>query len=143
MKSEQPRLILVAADFNKEIVEAMIAAAVSEAESLGVSVLATARVQGCYELPFAVDAALSRADCELLAVLGYIERGETLHGEVMGHVVCRTLIDLSLKYGKPVGLGIIGPGATHDQAVSRRESHARNAVRAANASLSVRARLGA
>ena len=51
-----------------------------------------------------------------LVVLGYIERGETLHGEVMGHVVHTALVQLQLKYRKPVGIGIIGPGATAEQA---------------------------
>jgi 6,7-dimethyl-8-ribityllumazine synthase len=141
MNDAKPRLILLAADFNKDVVDAMMAAAASEASALSIAVVATARVQGCYELPFAAEVALSRADCDLLAVLGYIERGETLHGEVMAHVVCRALIDLSLKHRKPVGIGIIGPGATLDQAMSRRDGHARNAVRAAHASLKVEKQL--
>jgi 6,7-dimethyl-8-ribityllumazine synthase len=143
MKVEKPRLILLAADFNKAIVDAMIAAATEEATALGLTVVATARVQGCYELPLAAEMALARPNCDLLAVLGYIERGETLHGEVMAHIVCRSLIDLGLEHMKPIGIGIIGPGATLEQAMSRRDGHARNAVRAAHASLSLGKQLGA
>ena len=68
---------------------------------------------------------------DLVVVLGYIEKGETLHGEVMGHVVQRALIDLQLKYRKPIGLGIIGPGATTEQAESRKTGYAEDASRAA------------
>jgi 6,7-dimethyl-8-ribityllumazine synthase len=64
-------------------------------------------------------------------VLGFIERGQTQHGEVMGHVVHRALVDLELKHRKPVGIGIIGPGATSEQAEKRKVDYARAAVRAA------------
>src|SRR5262249_45712873 len=137
MNDAKPRIIVIAADFNRDIVDPMLIAATFEAGALSMTVLATARVQGCYELPLAAEIALSRPDCDLIAVLGYIERGETLHGEVMAHVVCRALIDLCLKHRKPVGIGIIGPGATLDQAMTRRERHAQNAVRAAHSSLKV------
>ena len=66
-----------------------------------------------------------------LVVLGYIERGETLHGEVMGHVVHAALVQLQLSHRKPIGLGIIGPGATAEQAEARKVSSARAAVHAA------------
>jgi 6,7-dimethyl-8-ribityllumazine synthase len=94
-------------------------------------------VPGCYELPFVANLAFQRSDCDFLVAVGYIERGETLHGEVMGHVVSRALVDLSLKHEKPIGLGIIGPGATLDQANKRKEEYARAAVRAALACLSL------
>ena len=71
------------------------------------------------------------SDVDCLVVLGYIERGETQHGEVMGHVVHQTLVDLELKYRKPVGIGIIGPGASLAQAENRKAGYARAAVRAA------------
>src|SRR5262245_48757716 len=128
---------ILAADFNKEIVDAMTDAAEAEAEKLGLSVTGTTRVPGSYELPFGASLLLARRDCELLVVLGYIERGDTLHGEVMGHVVSRLLLELGLKHKKPIGLGIIGPGATLEQARERREGHARAAVRAALACANV------
>jgi 6,7-dimethyl-8-ribityllumazine synthase len=64
-------------------------------------------------------------------VLGFIEKGETLHGENMGHVVHRTLMELQLERRKPKGLGIIGPGATPEQAEARKERYAKDAVFAA------------
>src|SRR4051812_41368600 len=125
------RVAIVAADFNREVVDAMIATVGSEAEASGTTVLRTLRVPGCYELPFVADLALSRVECDALVVLGYIERGETLHGEVMGQVVMRMLVELGIQYDKPVGLGIIGPGATLEQAHARKEGAARAALQAA------------
>ena len=141
--SKPVRMRIVAADFNKEIIDVMIDAAAAEGTKLGIVTAGTVRVPGCYELPFVANQALKRADCDLLVALGYIERGETLHGEVMGHVVSRLLVELSLEYEKPIGIGIIGPGATLEQARARRDGHARAAVRAALACLRVPGELDA
>jgi 6,7-dimethyl-8-ribityllumazine synthase len=68
-------------------------------------------------------------------VLGYIERGETLHGEVMGHTVHAAIVQLQLQYKRPIGIGIIGPGATKEQAELRKTDYAAAAVRATMRSL--------
>jgi 6,7-dimethyl-8-ribityllumazine synthase len=130
-KKSRIRLAVVAADFHQKLTEAMLASAKDEAERQGATVALTIRVAGCYETPLIAENVLARRDVDALVVLGCIERGETLHGEVMGHVVHRVLVDVSLMIGKPVGLGIIGPGATPKQAEARKDSTARAAVRAA------------
>lgn len=114
----------------------MLAAARGEAATLGARVSETHGVNGCYETPLVVETLLAKSDVDAVVVLGFIERGETLHGEVMGHVVHRALVEASLRAKKPVGLGIIGPGATPAQAEVRKEGAARSAVRAAVHSLS-------
>ena len=55
--------------------------------------------------------------------------GETNHDEVVMNQASRKLTDLSVEFGKPVGLGISGPGETRLQAQDRVEN-AGNAVRA-------------
>lgn len=137
MKKRRTRLGIVAAEFNPSIVDAMVSAALSESKALALSVSCSERVPGCYEIPLVAKAVIARKDVDALVVLGYIERGETLHGEVMGHVVHRALVDLSLAHDKPVGLGIIGPGATVDQAQARKDDYARAAVKAALGALKV------
>ena len=133
--SEPVTAVLVAAEFNQPLVDVMIASAQDEMKQLGIELSHVLRVPGCYELPLSCGVALALPSVQLVVALGYIERGETQHGEVMGHVVHRALVDLSLNHGKPIGLGIIGPGATAAQAELRKESYARAAVRAALASL--------
>jgi 6,7-dimethyl-8-ribityllumazine synthase len=127
--------VIVAAEFNKPLVDAMIASASDELAQCQMELLQVVRVPGSYELPLSVGAALALPQVALVVVLGYIERGETLHGEVMGHVVHEALLQLSLNHRKPLGLGIIGPGATAEQAEQRKQAYARAAVRAAVASL--------
>jgi 6,7-dimethyl-8-ribityllumazine synthase len=136
MRRMSTRIALLAAEFNRALVDAMVEAAEAEALAHAAVVACSLRVPGCYELPLVAQALLSRGgDVDALVVLGHIERGETLHGEVMGHVVHRALLDLALEHKKPVGFGIIGPGATLEQAEVRKERVARSAVRAALASV--------
>src|SRR5262249_35061100 len=110
--------------------------------SRGAEVAVTARVPGSYELPLVVSTILKSGKVRAVVVLGYIERGETQHGEVMGHVVHGALMRLSIRHGKPIGLGIIGPGATAEQAEARKDAYARSAVRAALASLATLKEIG-
>ncbi len=132
--SSQKRIAIVAAEFNKDLVDAMIDAATRELQTAGAVVVRVLRVPGAFELPLISDVQLAQRGIDALVVLGYIERGETLHGEVMGHVVHSALVQLQLKHRKPMGLGIIGPGATAEQAEVRKHSAATAAARAVLAS---------
>ncbi|HKQ71982.1 MAG TPA: 6,7-dimethyl-8-ribityllumazine synthase [Polyangiaceae bacterium] len=130
-------IAVVLADFNPRIAETMLEAARAEildAEAR-LALSAVIRVPGCYETPAVVDRLLAKPTQGAVVVLGYIERGETLHGQVMGAVVHAKLVDLAIAHKKPVGLGIIGPGATLEQAEKRTIGHARAAVRAVLRSL--------
>ena len=131
MNTSPKLIVIIAAEFNKELAEGMIEAARQEAEDAGATVIRIIRVAGCYEVPLIADLQAAQKEIDALVVLGYIERGETLHGEVMGQVVHSALVSLQLKYGKPIGLGIVGPGATQQQAEVRKADYARAAVRAA------------
>ena len=132
---KQPRVAFVVAEFHRSIADDMLFVAANEAKELGARVVRTVRVPGAYEIPLVARKLLARRDVDAVIVLGFIERGETLHGEVMGHVVHRVLVDTSLELGKPVGLGLIGPGATKKQAETRKKGSARAAIRAAIRSL--------
>ena len=139
----ESRVAIVAAAFNRELVDAMVAFTKEELAALKLPASDPVFVTGCYELPLVCDRLLERDDVRGGVVLGYIERGETLHGEVMGHVVHKTLVDLQVMQQKPLGLGIIGPGATLAQAQARVEKSARAAVRALAQSLETLDRLEA
>lgn len=128
------KLAIVAAEFNRAIVDAMIEIATAEAGSSSCEV-DLVRVSGAYEIPLPVSVLIAKPDVDAVVVLGFIERGETLHGEVMANVVHDALVRLSIEHRKPIGIGIIGPGATAAQAQSRKAGHALAAVRAVLASL--------
>ncbi len=132
--AQQATAAIIAAEFNKPLIDAMVEHASDELQRLGVKLQQVVRVPGTYEVPLIASAMLA-SSVSFVVVLGYIERGETLHGEVMGHVTHQAIVQLSLEHAKPVGIGIIGPGATAEQADIRKEDYARAAVRAALASL--------
>jgi len=135
------RIALVTGDFHQKLAEEMVSFAIIQAKELDIEVVQDIRVAGSYEVPLVLDALLVRDDIDAAVALGYIEKGETLHGEIMGHVVHDAFVQLQLKYKKPVGVGIIGPGATMEQAQVRKEGTAKGAVKAVVRSLKELAKL--
>ncbi len=124
------RIGIVVAEFNYDITYLMLQKALNHAEFLGLEVAYVFKVPGTYEIPFAAAQLLDREDIDGVVVLGAVIKGATKHDEVVASQAARKLMDLMIQYGKPVGLGIIGPGATRMQALERVEDYARRAVEA-------------
>ena len=122
------RVALVCGSFHREEVERMLAFASDEAAFQGLEVGEIVWVPGSMEVPLALDRLLKSHDAA--ACLGIIEKGETQHGLAMGQAVIKSIVDLQLKHDKPIGLGIIGPGAEPHHIEPRLEPHARAAMRA-------------
>ena len=119
---------IVCGAFHREEVEQMLEFARDEADSKNWGVSEVVWVPGSMEAPLALDRLLQYEGIQGAVVLGIIERGETEHGLVMGQSVTRAIIELQIKHNKPIGLGIIGPGAEPEHVGSRLEPHARAAV---------------
>ncbi|EQD78172.1 6,7-dimethyl-8-ribityllumazine synthase [mine drainage metagenome] len=66
-------------------------------------------------------------DIDGVVTLGAVIKGETDHDEVVMHNAARKIEDIMVESGKPVALGISGPGQTRLQAMARIEK-ARDAV---------------
>ena len=131
MSNAPANVAIVSAYFNPSVIDDMLVTTRKTLEQEKATLVVEVKVPGSFEIPLVAEKLLARKDIDALVVLGYIEKGETLHGEIMGHIVYRSLIDAELRHQKPIGLGIIGPGATLEQALARKESCARNAARAA------------
>jgi len=130
--SEQPvRIALVVSEFNYDVTRIMEEKAISHARFLGAEVPIVFRVPGVYDSPFGVLQVIKLDYVDAVAVIGAVIQGETKHDEVVANQAARALIDISLQYGKPVTLGVIGPGASRVQALERAEEYARRAVEAA------------
>ena len=119
---------IVCGAFHREEVERMLEFARDEADSKNWEVSEVVWVPGSMEVPLALDRLLQYEAIQGAVVLGIIERGETDHGLVMGQSVTRAIIELQIKHNKPIGLGIIGPGAEPEHVGPRLEPHARAAV---------------
>jgi len=124
------RLAIVASSFNSEITDRMVERAVAKAKELGAEVAEVVRVPGAFEIPPALNRLLRRNDIDAGVAIGAVIRGQTKHDELIAHAVARSLLDLEIATGKPVGLGISGPGMSHALAV-RRIGNAARAVEAA------------
>ncbi|MCE4625911.1 MAG: 6,7-dimethyl-8-ribityllumazine synthase [Desulfurococcales archaeon] len=130
-KMDEVKLAIVVSEFNYDITRVMLEKAVSHARFLGASVEAVYKVPGTFDSPFAVAEILKNMKVDAVAVLGAVVKGETEHDEVVAHQAARKILDLGIQYGVPVTLGIIGPGASRDEAIERAEEYAARAVEAA------------
>lgn len=122
------KLGIVCGSFHRDEVERMLEYARDEAASKNWDVVEVAWVPGSMEAPLALDRMLQNEDVHGAVVLGIIERGQTDHGLVMGQSVTKAIIELQISHNKPIGLGIIGPGAEPEHIEPRLEPHARAAV---------------
>jgi 6,7-dimethyl-8-ribityllumazine synthase len=128
---EKIELAIVVSEFNYDVTSIMLAKAEDHARFLGADVKIVAKTPGSYDIPIIVKKILERCAVDAVVTLGAVIEGETEHDEVVAHQAARKILDLSIEYGKPVTLGIIGPGATRLQALERAEEYARRAVEAA------------
>jgi len=129
--AKKVRLALICSEFNPEITGKMLLSAAGHAKKLGAEVKKTVRVPGAYEIPFAAERLLSRKDIDAAVALGAVIKGETKHDEVITVAVCKSLLDISIRRKKPVGLGILGPAITWGQARARMGVYSRRSVEAA------------
>jgi 6,7-dimethyl-8-ribityllumazine synthase len=127
---ERIRLGLVVAEFNRDITYMMEVLAKEHAEFLNAEVSEILRVPGTFDIPIAVKKMLERGKVDAVAAIGCVIEGETEHDEVVAQHAARKIMDLSIEYGKPVTLGISGPGMGRI-AAHERVDYARRAVEAA------------
>ncbi len=125
------RLGLVVSDFNREITLNMEKNAENAAKQLNATIIKKIHVPGAFEIPFAANKLLRDKKIGAVVVLGAVIKGETYHDVVIVNAVAPKLIELSLKYNKPIGFGIIGPRVSWQQAEKRAAEYAKRAVEAA------------
>tara|TARA_B100000214_G_C23898468_1_gene595303 strand:+ start:715 stop:1116 length:402 start_codon:yes stop_codon:yes gene_type:complete len=122
------KVAIVCGSFHKSEVQRMLEWATDEAIKSELAVEEVVWVPGAMEVPIALDRLLSREDIGGAACLGIIEKGQTQHGLAIGQAVIKSIIELQIAHGKPIGLGIIGPGAEPEHIEPRLEPHARSAI---------------
>ena len=126
------RLAIVVAEFNQEITNKMLYTAKSHAKNLNIHVKKICKVPGTFDMPLMVEKLLKNEQIDAIVTLGAVIKGETGHDLVIANNTARLLADLSLKYQKPVTLGITGPDMTVKQAKERIIIVPKRAVEAAH-----------
>jgi len=120
----------VVSEFNEEVTSRMLSVAQEKANLMKLKIIYTCKVPGAFDIPIIVDALLRKKDVDGVVTLGAIIKGQTKHDEVISHVAAKSLSDLSIKYQKPVSLGISGPGMQERHAYARIRPVAERAVEA-------------
>lgn len=125
------RIAIVVAEFNKDITDKMLFTAKQRAKNLKMQVKNILHVPGTFDMPLIVEKLLKTQDIDAIITLGAVIKGETGHDVLIANNTARLLADLSLKYQKPIALGITGPDMTVKQAKNRVTTVPKRAVDAA------------
>jgi len=120
----------VVSEFNQEVTSRMLSVAQEKANSMKLKIVYVCKVPGVFDMPIIVDALLKKKDVDGVVTLGAIIKGQTKHDEVISHSTAKSFTDLSIKYQKPVSLGISGPGMQERHAYARIRPVAEHAVEA-------------
>tara|TARA_Y100000310_G_scaffold225886_1_gene227964 strand:- start:244 stop:684 length:441 start_codon:yes stop_codon:yes gene_type:complete len=118
---------IVVSRFNEDITSVMKDKALEISKESDLEVVEVIEVPGAFEIPFAVQELLEK-NVDGVATLGAVIKGKTDHDEVIMNSIGKKLIDLSLKYKKPVTLGVIGPKATREQVEDRKVEYTKRSI---------------
>jgi len=120
----------VASEFNDKVTSRMVEVALEKAKSLKLNVIFTCKVPGVFDMPLIIDRLLEKKEIDGVVTLGAVIKGQTKHDELIANVTATRITKLSLKYQKPVSLGITGPGMGERQAYARIRPVSERAVEA-------------
>lgn len=115
-------------EFNEEVTFRMLSVAEEKAKKMKLKINYTCKVPGAFDMPIVIDTLLQKKDVDGVVTLGAIIKGQTKHDEVIAHSTANALTALSIKYQKPVSLGITGPGMQDRHAYARIRPVAERAV---------------
>ncbi len=112
----------VVSEYNFDITSMMLERAQAHAEFLEANVTKVVMVPGVFDMPLAVKKLLQSKEVDGVVTLGCVIEGETDHDQIVMQNAARKMADLSVEFGKPVALGVSGPGMTRLQAQDRVEN---------------------
>lgn len=115
------RIGIVVSEFNNQITFDMLDEAKKyiASEHYKAKILYTCKVPGVFDMPLMVEELLKKKNIDAVVTLGAVIKGETSHDKVITNATVKLIGELSLKYQKPVSLGITGPDMTLEQAEVR------------------------
>ncbi|MEE9150480.1 MAG: 6,7-dimethyl-8-ribityllumazine synthase [Thermoplasmata archaeon] len=110
---------IVVSEFHYDITMMMLERAKEHAKFLGAEISKVVQVPGVFDMPLAIRRLLEKEEIDGVVTLGAVIEGETEHDDIVMGQASRKITDLAVEYGKPVGLGITGPGMSRLQAEER------------------------
>lgn len=130
------RIGIAVADFNPDITGGMLDGALEALAQWGVKErnIKVHHVYGSFDLTHACDLLFRKWKSDAVVAIGCIVKGETDHDRHIASAVFHGLTDLTIKYGKPVSLGILTTN-TLEQARARSRGKTNHGEKAAVAAM--------
>jgi 6,7-dimethyl-8-ribityllumazine synthase len=127
---------IAVADFNADITGSMLEGAREVLKEWGVKEknIAVRHVYGSFDLTYACDLLLRTVRPDAVIAIGCIVKGETDHDKHIATAVFNGITTLTIKYGKPISLGVLTTN-TLAQARERSRGKTNHGAKAAEAAL--------
>jgi 6,7-dimethyl-8-ribityllumazine synthase len=116
-KLPNAKVIIISSSWHLDICDDLISGAKRALEKASVAEVKVQYVPGSFEIPLAAQFAFE-AGFDAVVAVGLVLKGETPHFDYVCQGVTKGVIDVSLKYGKPIGFGVLMCNDL-DQAVAR------------------------
>ena len=123
------KYLIVIADYYKDISKGLLNSAIRLIPKS--STIKIIKVPGVFEIPVTISKNINKYDAFL--ALGCVIKGETPHFDFISQSITNSIMDLSVRFKKPIGNGII-TSLNKDQALIRSQ---KKGIEAADAVLKV------
>lgn len=102
-------IVLLTTRWNTGIIDALADGARRGLQAWGVQPdqIRELRVPGAYELPLGAAQLFERGHCDGIVALGAVIRGDTPHFDFVAGECSRGLMDVQLRYRRPIGFGVL------------------------------------
>jgi 6,7-dimethyl-8-ribityllumazine synthase len=113
----QAKIAIISSSWHMDICNDLIAGAKRALDQAQVKTVDVQYVPGSFEIPLAAQFAFD-AGYDAVVAVGLVLKGETPHFDYVCQGVTQGIIEVSLKYGKPIGYGVLMCNDL-DQAIAR------------------------
>jgi 6,7-dimethyl-8-ribityllumazine synthase len=100
------KVMIISSSWHLDICDELISGAKRALEKASVANIKVQYVPGSFEIPLAAQFAFE-AGFDAVVAVGLVLKGETPHFDYVCQGVTKGVIDVSLKYGKPIGFGVL------------------------------------
>ena len=114
------RVGIVVSNYYAEITDELLAGALATLKSWKVTEenISITRVSGSFEIPYGCLSLLTQEEPDAIITLGVIVKGETDHDQYIAHAVAQGIMELTVKFEKPISFGVVTVN-TLEQAIAR------------------------
>ena len=116
-KAPKAKVAIISSSWHLDICNDLIAGATRALDAAEVAQIETIYVPGSFEIPLAAQKAFEKGFDAVVAV-GLVLKGETPHFDYVCQGVTQGVIDVQLKFSKPIGYGVL-MCENLDQAIAR------------------------